>query len=90
MTVHLGLVGESLSTEAADVRPFVVRHVRVDLVPRQLVLLDAGLAADVAGHRLSVLQPNVSVELVRAWEVLERKVAKREVGPTQFYGRFLY
>ena len=73
MAVHLGLVGESLSTEAADERPLVVRDVCVDLVRRQLVLLDAGLPTNLAGDRFRVLLPDVGVEVVSAREVLERK-----------------
>ena len=73
MAVHFGLVGESLSAEAADERPLVVRDVGVDLVRRQLVLLDAGLATNLAGHRFRVLLPDVGVEVVSAREVLERK-----------------
>jgi hypothetical protein len=37
MALHLGLVGEALPAEAADVRLLVVRQVDVDLVSGQLL-----------------------------------------------------
>ena len=73
MAFQFGLVGESLPAVAADERPLVVREVRVDLVRRQLLFLDAGLAADVAGRALGVFEPRVSAEIVRASYGLVKK-----------------